>query len=77
MVGDGLLVAKLWPFDTEFFCLRINPLDGGALVVNDFVAFTVAVELIAKTGADGGGQGCSAATLRPPFMVNGAGLSGW
>ena len=70
LVGDGLAVAKNGTLDAESFGLRVDALDGGALVVDEFVEIGVAVEGVAEAGTDAGGHLGSAATGLPKFVMN-------
>lgn len=74
MVGDGLTVADLGALDAQFDRLTVDTFVGGALLVHPLVGIAVAVDLIADTGADAGGDGGGAATLGPPFVIDGTGL---
>ena len=76
MVGNGLFVAQLGPFDTEGFGLSIDPLVSGPLVVKEFVGLRLTVELVTDTSANGGGQGRGAAAFRPLFVIDRTGLAG-
>jgi len=76
LVSDGLSIAEFGAFDTEFLGLGIDAFSGGALFVDLFVRFTVAVKLVADASADTGGEGRNASAFGPLFVLNGAVLSG-
>lgn len=52
-VGNRAAMAELGSFDTKVDSPSVNPFDGRALVVDQLVSRTVAVELVAEAGARG------------------------
>jgi len=76
LVGDGLAIAQSGPFNAQFDGLSVDPLGGGALLVDLFVSLTVAVELVAQASADTGGDSGGTAALGPVLVVDGTGLTG-
>ena len=70
LVGNGLAIAKNRTLDAESFGLRVDALDGGALVVDEFVSVAGTVEGVAEAGTDAGGHLGSAATGLPEFVMN-------
>ena len=75
MVGNGLLVAELGSFNTQFLCLRVDALGGGALFVEIFVGVALTVKLVAQSGAFGSSHRGHAAPLAPISVSDGAGLA--
>jgi len=77
VVGDGGAVAQMGSFDPQGNGLRINALDGSALVVDEFVGNGVTVEGVTQTRADGGGHHGGAAAVLPTLVMHRAGTGRW
>ena len=55
LIGDGTLVAQVWPLNAEGNGLAVNPFHGAALIIEALKGNTLAVKFMASTGPDTGG----------------------
>ncbi|MCK7481774.1 MAG: hypothetical protein M0C28_34825 [Candidatus Moduliflexus flocculans] len=49
VIGDGNPVAQFGSLDAKMYSLAVDPFGGGALFKDNFVFFTLAIQLIAQT----------------------------
>jgi hypothetical protein len=70
VVGDGHLGAQLWPLDAQVHCLAVDPLGGGALLVDLLVLLAVTIDLVAQPSAflSYGGQRIRPVVLSPNLV---------
>ena len=57
LVGNGIAVAQLGVLDPEFHRLAVDAFGCSALLVDLFVSFAFAVELVAQPSTRAGGNG--------------------
>ena len=65
VIGDGCAVAQFGSLDAKIHSLAVDPLSGGALLVDGFVFFALAVQLITQACAGTGGQGGDTTAFLP------------
>ena len=70
LVGDGAAIAQFGAFDTKFFGLRVDAFGGGALFVDFFVFFALAVKLVTDASAVGGVESGLTATFGKIFVFD-------